>query len=193
MSRNALVLERIDTQPRHCPDGSLITRTGEFTGLACRFCRHRCVMAVVGAEKGTRTNSASRGIAAELASNGRRVVIVRVDDLARAGSVPSVRACSPSGIPNVWVWPSNAESGVDFYQMPEEDAIEADWLGALRSEFDCLLLECSTRRLEIAALADSAVLVIEAGKSARDQVKATQRSLERNGVKLAGCILMQQR
>ena len=153
------------------------------------------MLAVIGASP--RATEACTGIAAELAASGKRVVIVEVDGLLRSDSLPGATGCLPGSIPNVWVWPPASDGAVEFYPRPAQPAGEADWLGALRRVFDAVLLNCPAPRAlgasEIAALAEAAVLVVEAGQTTRQQVQRDRRLLETAGIKLSGCILMLRR
>jgi hypothetical protein len=193
MSRNALILERAEAHESPAPNPGVTRRTGEYTALATQLGRPHSVLAVVGADKRARVSSACRGIAAELSADDLRVVIVRMDDLEKTKSLPPIHSYATASIANVWSWPSLTDDGIEFYNSDAGGAVESDWLGALQREFDVVVLECSARHPEVAALADSAVLVAESGKTDKEQVKSMQRTLARKGVKLTGCILMQQR
>jgi len=119
--------------------------------------------------------------------------------LLRSDSLPGATGWLPGSVPNVWVWPpaSASDGAVEFYPGPAKPAGEADWLGALGRVFDAVLLNCPAPRAlgasEIAALAEAAVLVVEAGQTPRQQVQRDRRLLEMAGIKLSGCILMQRR
>jgi tyrosine-protein kinase Etk/Wzc len=75
---------------------------------------------------------------------------------------------------------------------------ESDWLAYLCREFDMVLLDCpavgtSPAAAETAAMADAAVLVVEAAQTPKQRIKQAQRILDLTGVRLAGCVLMQRR
>jgi Mrp family chromosome partitioning ATPase len=74
----------------------------------------------------------------------------------------------------------------------------AGWLDSLRLTFDSVLLDCPAAETapaaaQLAALADAAMLVVEAGRTSRQQIQRDQRALQLRGVKLAGCILIGRR
>jgi Mrp family chromosome partitioning ATPase len=98
--------------------------------------------------------------------------------------------------PNVWFWPDGLDT--DAAGESAEQPGESGWLGYLCSEFDVVLLDCratdfTTTAAEVAAMADAAVLVVEAAETPKQQIQRVQHILEMSGVRLAGCILMQRR
>ncbi len=157
-----------------------VPRASEFQNLIGSLFRNRSVVAVIGAGSGSRSEEACRGIAAELAASGRRVMTVYVDALLKGD-----------------VWPFSTEAAPDRFRLPLTPPT-GDWLAPLRREFDAILLDCPAHQsawgvLDIAVLADATVLVVESGVTPRRQIQRDQRALELRGVKLAGCILMQRR
>ena len=77
-------------------------------------------------------------------------------------------------------------------------ASAAEWLDSLRLVFDSVLLDCPATETapaaaQLAAMADAAMLVVEAGRTTRQQIQRDQRALQLRGVKLMGCILMRRR
>lgn len=198
MSRNALILEN-SLSPTN-PPAQLrpVPRSGEYSDLIHRVFRSHSVLAVIGAGAASRSAEACSGIAAELAASAKRVVVVQVDALLRASTPPAASACRPGGAPNVWLWPSASAASVEFFQSPQQPSLESDWLAVLRRDFDAVLLACPSLETapavaDIAALADAAVLVVESGQTARQQIQRDQRTLELTGAKLTGLILMQRR
>ena len=103
----------------------------------------------------------------------------------------------PGSMPGIWIWPSPVGQQIEFFKscMPAEPC---HWLDSLRRNFDSVLLDCSsvemvTEGLEIAAMGDTAVLAVEAGRTTKQQIKIAQQTLRLQGATLAGCILIRQR
>ena len=156
------------------------------------------MVAIVDSGPGRRGPEACRGIAAELAASGSRVVIVNVEALLRTNRIPEVNAFVPGRAPNVSLWPPEAAAPVEFFQSPTEVPASEDWLGSLRQGFDSVILDCpaadsAPAAAGIAAIADATVLVVEARRTSKRQIQRTQRTLQLRGAKLAGFILMRKR
>ena len=196
MSKNALILEK-STSPSPALLESLPS-SGEYLDLIRTLFQSRAVVAVVDSGSGARAPEACRGIAAELAASGNRVVIVQVASLLRMNQFPDATACLPGRVPNVSLWPGTAGAPVEFFQSPAPEPSAGNWLGALRRNFDSVLLDCppvetAPAGAAIAAMADAAVLVVEACRTTKQQIQRDQQALQLRGVKLAGCILMRRR
>lgn len=196
MSRNSLILERAASKNTAPAPMDAVPHSGEYLDLVRRLFPSHSVVAIVDSGSGSRGPEACRGIAAELAASGNRVVIVNVASLLRTNQLPGATACLPGRVPNVFLWPSSVGAGVDFFQFPAPSA--GDWLGSLRRAFDSVLLECPSvesapAAAAIAAMAESAVLVVEACRTTRQQIQRDQQALQLRGVALAGCILMRRR
>lgn len=194
MHRDALYIDK----QLYSADGAglhPVPRSGEYAGLVRRLFRGHSALAVVGVDRTSRTAEAIRGIAAELGTSGNRVLVVAGQRLGRSDMPSITTGISKDAIPNVWLWP---DSDAALHPAIEEPAEESDWLSCLCREFDAVLLECpaidlSPETAEIAAMADAAVLVVEAARTPKRQIAHVQRLLELRGVKLAGCILMKRR
>src|ERR1035437_6047049 len=132
MSKNALILEK-STSPSPALLESLPS-SGEYLDLIRTLFQSRAVVAVVDSGSGSRAPEACRGIAAELAASGNRVVIVQVASLLRMDQFPDARACLPGRAPNVSLWPGTAGAPVEFFQSlaPAPEPSAGNWLGALR-------------------------------------------------------------
>jgi len=191
MSRNSLILERQASQTTSPALAEAVPHSGEYLNLIRRLFQSHSVVAVVDSGSGSRGPEACRGIAAELAASGNRVVIVQVDALLRTSQLPDLTDCLPGRVPNVSLWPSTVGAPVEFFQSPAPPA--GNWLGSLRRAFDAVLLDCPPAATAIAAMADSTVLVVEAGRPSKQQIQRDQQALQLRGVKLAGCILMRRR
>ncbi len=195
MSRNALVLEKTASPAAPAAHLQSVSFSGPYADLIRRLFRSRSAVALIGAGPDARPGDACQGIAAQLAGTGRRVVIVRMDAVAQANPGPGTTACPSEKIPNVWSWPSKVGSPVEFFQSADTPRGECDWLNRLLSDFDAVLLDCRSPQAasEIAAICDSAVLVVESGRTTRQNIQHSQRMLELAGARLAGCILMTRR
>ena len=196
MSKNALILEK-STSPSPALLESLPS-SGEYLDLIRTLFQSRAVVAVVDSGSGARAPEACRGIAAELAASGNRVVIVEVASLLRMSQIPDATACLPGRAPNVSLWPGTAGAPVEFFQSPASAPSDGNWLASLRRDFDAVLLDCppvetAPAAAAIAAMADAAVLVIEACRTPKQQIQRDQQALQLRGVQLAGCILMRRR
>ena len=196
MSKNALILEKAASKPPALLEA--VPSSGEYSDLIRSLFQGRSVVAVVDGGSGSRAPEACRGIAAELAASGNRVVIVQVASLLRMSQLPDARACLPGRAPNVSLWPSTVGAPVEFFQSPAPEPSAGNWLGALRRNFDSVLLDCppvetAPAAAAIAAMADAAVLVVEACRTTKQQIQRDQQALQLRGVKLAGCILMRRR
>jgi Mrp family chromosome partitioning ATPase len=101
-------------------------------------------------------------------------------------------------VPNVSLWPSTFGTPVELFQSTAPAPSDGNWLGSLRREFDAVLLDCPSvdtapATATIAAMADATVLVVEAGRTSKQQIQRDQQALQLRGVDLAGCILMRRR
>ena len=196
MSKNALILEKATSKAPALLEA--VPSSGEYLELIRSLFQGRSVVAVVDSGSGSRAPEACTGIAAELAASGNRAVIVQVASLLRMSQLPDATACLPGRAPNVFLWPGTAGAPVEFFQSPAPAPSDGNWLGALRRDFDAVLLDCppvetAPAAAAIAAMADAAVLVIEACRTTKQQIQRDQQALQLRGVKLAGCILMRRR
>ena len=197
MSRDALYINNTGF-PADAGGPRRLPRSGEYAALLRRLFRSHTALAVVGIGPNSRSVEAVKGIASELGSSGYRVVVVTAESLLRADA-PSVTTGYRTGAAaNVWFWPDGSDAPAGDFEDAQEPRFESDWLGYLCREFDMVLLDCpaidtSPAAPEIAAMADAAVLVVEAGRTPKERIQHAQRTLELSGVKLAGSILMQRR
>ncbi|HKD05117.1 MAG TPA: hypothetical protein VKB79_04365 [Bryobacteraceae bacterium] len=194
MSRNALIFEKTALRPAAPSQPWTATPTGDYAELIHLAFRDRSALAVINIGPGPRAGTACAGIARELAASGRRTVIVQVKRLAKADRMPAVANCVPGEYPNVWLWPATPDGSVEFFHRPIAPATESEWLGELRRKFDAVLLDCSGTEgagaAEFAVKADAAVLVVEAGRTTKQQIQREQRGLNVAGVNLVGCVLI---
>lgn len=213
MSKYALVLGRTASEAplftrlalaREAP------RSGEYLELIRQYFHTRSVVAIVAVGSDRDVGHVCENIAAELAASGNRVVIVSLEALLRVVSrndallhmnplaTPEESGYTKGRTPNVWLWPSAAGGQVEFFKPRTPPDPAGTWLDSLRLTFDSVLLDCPATEIapavaQLAAMADSGLLVVEAGRTTRRQIQHDQRALQLRGVKLAGCILMQRR
>jgi len=198
MSRHSLILEKATSEA--APNGNLkalqeIPRSAVYADLVRRYFHGRRALAVTAAGSGRAAQHTCRRLAAELAASGNRVVVVDVSAMLRTGPHCDPAACLPSKAHNVWTWPSPAGERVEFFKSAAPAAEAGSLVDSLCRIFDSVLLDCPAPETEpaaaeIAALADAAILVAEAGRTTKQQVERSQRELQSAGVTLAGCILM---
>jgi len=201
MSRNALIFGKAapaaePAQPT--PSQQPVPRAPEYQGLIKRLFRNHTVVAVIGVDAHSRSSEVCRGIAAELAFSGNRVVIVQLDRLSQMSDLPSAAALQRTSTPNVCIWPPDAGGVLEFFPATPAPVKESDWLESLRLSFPCVLLDCAGIETaltppEVATRADSAVLVVESGQTTKSQIRRDQRALQLRGIRLAGSILLQRR
>jgi hypothetical protein len=186
MSRNSLILEKAASEHTAPALLEAVPCASEYLDLIRRLFQAHSVVAVIGSGPVSRAPEACRGIAAELAASGNRVVIVHVEALLRTSQSPDATACRPGHAPNVSLWPSTSGATVEFFQSPAPAPAAGGWL-------DCPSVDTAPAAGTIAAMADGAVLVVEAGHTTKQQIQSDQQALQLRGVRLAGCILMRRR
>ena len=203
MSRNSALLSRagLNTLPPRTehPPLEAITLSGEYLHLIRRLFAIPSVVAIGGSGPSERIRSICEGIALELAANAKRVVMVPVATVLGINpmEIPDETAFVPGKAPNIWIWPPSSGHQIEFFKL-RQSADQENWLGALRRNFDAVLLECPALGTtagvgEVMALADAAVLTVEAGRTSKRQVQQDQRALLFRGAKVAGCILIKRR
>ena len=171
---------------------------GEYGELIQRLFQGPTAVAIVGTDVDKNVIGVSEGIAKELAASGKRVVLVPVENLLRMNPIEAPRetALMSTIARNVWLWPSPVGQPVGLLKPPEPGPAGAcNWLDALRRNFDSILLDCPAPDttfgiLEVAAVADKTVMVVEAGRTSGQQVHRQHRALQLRGATLAGCILV---
>jgi Mrp family chromosome partitioning ATPase len=203
MSKNALIFERtasgapFTVRPEVAEE---VPCSRQYSELIRRQFHTRSAVAImaVGSDQGT--GDVCPNIAAELAASGNRVVIVSIPAVLRMNPVATLEEtdCMPGRTPNVWLWPSTVRGQVEFFKSRRPADPTGNWLDSLRSNFDSILMDCPAMEIaptvaELAALADAAILVVEAGRTTKKKIRRDKRALQSRGVKLAGCVLIQRR
>jgi hypothetical protein len=171
-------------------------RSGEYTELIERLFHDSAAVAVVGSGCGESAVDVCEGIAAELSGRGKRVVLVSVPRVLQTGPVTlsEETVFMPGATRNVWRWPSFFGQRLESFKSRGASGGES-WLDTLRRNFDAVLLDCPALETPpgmaaVAAMADAAVLAVEAARTTKQQMLRDQRALQSGGVKLAGCILI---
>ena len=183
------------------------TRPGEYFEVIRQLFRSPTAVAIIGGSRGT--GSAGEGVseisgnlAAELASSGNRVVVVSVALLLRmnAIAIPAETDFTHGERRDVWLWPSREGQKIEFIKTREaaksREPGPSNWLESLRRDFDFVVLDCPSLEdapgvTEVAAMADAALLAVEAGRTPKQQIVQDQQALRLRGARVAGCILIQ--
>jgi hypothetical protein len=203
MSRNFAVLDKAPPGNSHPPFGAQPPHdpsvpSSEYAALVERLFLAPSVVAILAVGPAGAAAAVCDGIAIELALSGKPVVIVAVHELLNGNPIspPDETTFQPGNTPHVWRWPSPAGQQIEFFKPRIHAAVGPleTWLDSLRRNFDSVLLDCPSVETApggaaVAALADAALLVVEAARVSKQQILRDQRALQLSGVKLAGCIL----
>lgn len=162
-------------------------------------------------EPGEGVSYVVNSFAAQLATKTRqRTVIADAGTLQKADIFHYSRVahvCEPTHLPNLFVLPRQiaddpapAGNGMDLRIDNRATKLERgiNNLQTLRFAFDFVLLDCSSLKTSsdaalIAPSADGVVLVVEANRTRRNQVKNSLQTIERANGKLIGCIMNKRR
>jgi hypothetical protein len=200
MTRNSTVSEKtsskgsVAARALEKPIESVDSR-GEYQELIRRLFQGQTVVAIVSSGSSEGSPLICERIAKELAASGKFVVVVPVNTLLGMNPVlPDETAFMAGNTPHVWLWPSTEGGPIEFFKFQESGGPE-HWLDALRQNFDSVLLDCPAAETmpsvtAVAAMADAAVLVVEAGRTAKHEIQRDQRALQVQGVYVAGSILI---
>jgi Mrp family chromosome partitioning ATPase len=202
MSRYFAVLNRpLPLDSPAGPDGSSepqpAVRPNEYTGLIQRLFHSPSVVAVIGTGSGEGVTRICEEIGLELSLLGKRVVLVSVNALLHSSplDLPDETAFIQGPMRNVWLWPAPVGSHLEFFKPRNPAALPENWLDSVRRNFDSVLLDCPAVETApggaaIGAMADAAVLAVQASRTSKHQILSDQRALQLSGVKLAGCIMI---
>jgi len=167
------------------------------------------VIAFTAAVPGEGVSHVVRSFAAELVGHtGKRTVIVdahRLQQLRATDYIELLNLCDQTDIHNLWMLPTKQFTGrfadrhsplADAWQREPDFGIER--LQAFRSEFDCTLIDCpalnaSYEAAMLAPMVDGVVLVVEADRTKRDQIRRAQQTIEMSNGKLLGLVLNKRR
>jgi Mrp family chromosome partitioning ATPase len=187
--------------PAPAPAGA-VSPKGEYTELIQQLFHKPAAVAIIGSNSGDPAEAISQiasALSAELAASGKRVVVVPVHNLLRMNPIkfPEETAFEPGAVPRVWHWPTAITPKVELFKSLEPSG-PGNWLDALRRYFDCIVFDCPSLEVapgvtEVAAMADSAVLAVDAGVTSKQQIQQNQQALQFRGARVAGCILIKGR
>jgi len=147
---------------------------------------------------------------------GRRTLVISAERLQTLGVEDYMQMpwnCHPTNIENLWMLPTNRSRRVhagDDQNLPkrshlmrigkqdEEKDTGLDSVDALRVSFDNILIDCgslheSADAAVLASSVDGVVVVVEAGRSRRDQIVNAQRTVEQAGGNFLGFVLNKRR
>ncbi|HEX4227160.1 MAG TPA: hypothetical protein VHZ07_00720 [Bryobacteraceae bacterium] len=210
MSRNLAVLGKTASQGDFAPISGnpapsatvpigSAQSSGAYTDLIRQLFNEPAAVAVIGSNSGSEqgVSRIAENLASELATAGKRVIVVVVTRLLRMNpiAIPDETDLTPSINPQVWTWPAPAGRKREVFK-PRDTSGSGNWLDRLRRTFDAVLLDCPNVQetpgiTEVAAMADAALLVVEAGRTSKKQVQQDQCSLRLRGATVAGFILVQ--
>ena len=197
MSRHFAVLGKTPpASTNDSPEAPSATRPSEYTELVQRLFQSPTVVAIIGTGCSSGVTPVCVEIASELSRLEQRVVLVSVNSLLHANplALSDETATLPGAGENVWLWPSPVGHSIELFK-PRAPLPAKNWLDSLRQKFDVVLLDCppletTPRGAAIDAMAAAAVLVVDSVRTSKQQMLLDQRVLQLNGVKLAGCILI---
>jgi cellulose biosynthesis protein BcsQ len=163
------------------------------------------VTAFTASQPGEGTSYVTASFGVELArKTRRRTLIADIGSLQRANIDNYRRAskfCFQTNVKNLYVLPGEdqdfetIETSSETHLEPVPD-LERGFvnLETLRQIFDHILLDCpslqaSENALLFARAADAMIVVVEAGRTRRDQIRNAVRTIEAAKGNLAGCVL----
>ena len=180
-------------------------------------------IAFTSASPGEGVTHVTKLFAVELARyTTRRTLVIAAERLSTLGVEDYMQMpwnCHPTNIENLWMLPAtksrrfpNAATFVSeeidelpartrlmrVPQQSEEVDTDLDPVDALRINFDNILIDCSSLHTSsdaavLAARVDGVVIVVEAGRSRRDEILNAQRTIEKAGGKFLGFVLNRRR
>jgi Mrp family chromosome partitioning ATPase len=209
MSRNLAILSKTASQAGYATDSdspsaatvptASVPASGDYSEVIRQLFKGPAAVAVVGGNRGAEhgVSRISENLASELAITGKRVIVVVVTRVLQMNpiAVPHEADFTPSKTPHVWTWaPPGGRKTEVFKSLDVCDS--GNWLDRLRRTFDAVLLDCpgveeTPGVSEVAAMADAALLVVEAGHTSKRQLQHDQWSLLLRGATVAGFILVQ--
>lgn len=162
------------------------------------------VIAFTSSSPGEGVSHVVRSFAAELVRHtGKLAVIVdaqRLQQLRAKDYTQLAQLCVDTNIHNLWMLPYEFDGSLadtnhvqlDAWQREPEFGLER--LQAFRSEFDYTLIDCPALKASyeaamLAPIVDGVVLVVEADRTKRDQIRRAQQAIGMSNGKLLGLVL----
>ena len=185
-----------------------------------RDLRGGAALAFTSAAGGEGVTHVTQLFAVEMARHtGRNTLVIaadRLQDLTVNDYMQMPWNCHSTNIDNLWMLPSKAcpvngnAQGNHAQELPKraqlmrmakhKDELDTglNSVDALRVSFDNILIDCgplhdSSDAAVLASSVDGVVIVVEAGRSRRDQVVNAQRTIEQAGGKFLGFVLNKRR
>ena len=152
---------------------------------------------------------------------GRRTLVIAAERLQTLGVEDYMQMpwnCHPTNIDNLWMLPANGSAHVNGDREDESDDQELprrthlmrmgkqdeeldtglNSVDALRVSFDNILIDCGPVSVAadapvLASNVDGVVIVVESGRSRRDQILNAKRTIEQAGGKFLGFVLNKRR
>jgi cellulose biosynthesis protein BcsQ len=184
--------------------------------------RGGAALAFTSASGGEGVSHVTQLFAVEMARyTGRRTLVIAAERLQRLGVEDYMQMpwnCHPTNIENLWMLPAEARrvngnghhEDEDDQELPrrshlmrigkQEEELDTglNSVDALRVSFDNILIDCgpiheSADAAVLASSVDGIVIVVEAGRSRREQILNAQRTIEQAGGKFLGFVLNKRR
>ena len=184
--------------------------------------RGGAVIAFTSAAGGEGVSHVTQLFAVEMARyTGRRTLVIAAERLQTLGVEDYMQMpwnCHPTNIENLWMLPANGsrqvngngENESDDQELPkrthlmrmgkqdEELDTGLNSVDALRVSFDNILIDCGPVGVTadapvLASNVDGVVIVVESGRSRRDQILNAKRTIEQAGGKFLGFVLNKRR
>src|SRR3989441_3353316 len=180
--------------------------------------REGAAIAFTSASHGEGVSHVTQLFAVEMARyTGRRTLVIDAERLQSLGVEDYMQMpwnCHPTNIENLWMLPANGsrrvkgngENESDDQELPkrthlmrmgkqdEELDTGLNSVDALRVSFDNILIDCGPVGVTadapvLASNVDGVVIVVESGRSRRDQILNAKRTIEQAGGKFLGFVL----
>ena len=186
-----------------------------------RGLRGGAAIAFTSASSGEGVTHVTQLFAVEMARySGRRTLVIAAERLQTLGVDDYMQMpwnCHPTNVENLWMLPANKSrringNGDSFsdQELPKRSHLMRigkqdeqmdtglDSVDALRVSFDNILIDCgplheSADAAVLASNVDGVVIVVEAGRSRRDQIVNAQRTIEQAGGKFLGFVMNKRR
>lgn len=184
--------------------------------------RGGAAIAFTSASEGEGVSHITQLFAVELARHsGRRTLIISAERMQSLGIEDYLKMpwnCHQTNIENVWMLPSKKTSKHAAKEMADEGSQDLpqrsflvrvskegeqidtglDSVDALRVAFDNILIDCrslrgSSEAAMLSSSVDGVAVVVEAGRTRREEIRNAQRTIENAGGKFLGFVLNKRR
>lgn len=174
-------------------------------------CDRGAVIAVISAAGGEGVSHVVRLLGMELARHSfKRILLADADGIRKQSmdvGISTTLSCERTQLNNLWMLPreetasiegdsENAELQADAWSRDPQSRVES--VAALQRHFDCILVDCSSlatspHAVTLAPLVDGIVIVVEAGRTNREQILYSKRIVEEAKGNLLGFVLNKRR